>query len=402
MSSITNGWLPLIALIATITLLLLAVVFVVAVVVLAKINGLARRPQASAARVDPATASAMNTMVEGLKTENASLQSLLLQEQAAREDLQTRVETAERSASAAASVTREQVRLGVDQSSAAAITELQDKLRGVELHNLALHQECADLRARLAKGVKGVANRDADITEAEDWVDRATARLLAAQAERDAALREVDDLKLEMLKLRAEISTLLARPTEPAAEDAAKAAPTSKGTPLSWKASPLESKLPPKLPLKSTPKAAPKPPIVTRTTATKTSGVGVFDDEDKQWNAAEDAALLNAYLTTRNLSATAETLRVDQKQVALRLISLLLAPQGIVDDPSAPKHGKTYSGADSKAIAQAWRDGRKLPAIARDFQRDQLGIGWKLLDHASRPVELTADMIPEIVEGAHR
>jgi hypothetical protein len=40
--------------------------------------------------------------------------------------------------------------------------------------------------------------------------------------------------------------------------------------------------------------------------------------------------------------------------------------------------------------------------LARDFKRDQLGIGWRLLDDASHPVELDAVDIPDIVRAAHK
>jgi len=294
--------------------------------------------------------------LEGLRAENSSLKKQVQREESGRRNAESRAEVAETATQSAASLTGEQIRQGVEKARTKEFSQLQEKLRGAELHNMSLHQECSDLRAKLAKTDKRAAANNADLTETEQLLDQASRRLVDANLERDAAQREAATLKLEFEKLKAE------------------PAPTPK----------------------------PKSNIVTRTTATATNGFSEFDEADKQWKAGEDTELLAAYFTSRNLAATADSLRVDQKQVALRLVTLLLGPQGVVDDPSALKHGKTYSATDSKGIVEAWLDGRKLPAIARDFQRDQLGVGWKLLDDTSRPVELTAGMIADIVDEAHR
>lgn len=402
MSSITNGWLALVAFLAILTFALVLAVFVMMIINLVKVNAVAQRTGRVASQVDSASASAISKVVRGLESENASLQSKLQLEQSARQSANSRAEAAERAAESAASVTRDQIRQGVDKARTREFVELQEKMRGVELHNMALHQECADLRAQLAKtGKRAVAN-NADLNETEQLLEKASRRLVTVEKERNAAQREITILKLEIERLKTEISTFLARPAAAAPNGAPEAPVAAQKTPASLKASTTQPKVEPqpKAAPKTTP--TPKPAIVTRTTSATTSGVGEFDDADKQWNADEDGELLTAYLASRNLAATADSLRVDQRQIALRLITLLLGPQGVIDDPSAPDHGKTYSAADSRAIIQAWRDGRKLPAIARDFQRDQLGIGWKLLDDRTMPVELTLEMIPDIVEEAHR
>lgn len=145
----------------------------------------------------------------------------------------------------------------------------------------------------------------------------------------------------------------------------------------------------------------PKAAIVTRTSRVKTIEPPA-DQSPRAWTAREDTELLETYVRERSIPATAINIQVDQIEVAQRLVTLLLGPKGEIDDPSAPNHGKTYSKADQSAIPEAWREGRKLPAIARMFDRDQLGVGWRLLDDPSQPVELTAEMIPDIVEEAHR
>jgi hypothetical protein len=353
--SITNGWLAIIAIV--IAALLLAV-FVITIVTLAKVNRADHRPAGTAAQVDSETTVAMARVLESLKEENSSLKEQVQREESGRRSAESRAGKAETAAQSALSVTDEQIHQGVERARTKEFSQLQKKLRGAELHNMSLHQECSELRAKLAKTDKRAAATNADLTETEQLLDQASRRLGDANLDHDAAQREAATLKRELENLQ----------PEPA----------------------------------RTPTPMPKPKIVTRTTATATNGFNKFDEAEKHWGVGQDSELLTAYLTSRNLAATADLLRVDQKQVALRLVTLLLGPQGALDDPSAPKHGKTSSATDSKAIVQAWGDGRKLPAIARDFQRDQLGVGWKLLDDKSRPVELTAGMIGDIVDEAHR
>lgn len=404
MSSITNGWLALVALLAILTFALVLAVFVMMIVNLIKVNGIARWTARVASQVDTAStsASATSKVIQGLKSENASLQSKLQLEQSARQTAASRVAAAEDAAESVASLTRDHIDQRVEKARTKEFAELQEKMRGVEMHNLALHQECADLRAQLAKtGKRAVAN-NVDLNETEQLLEKTSRRLVTVEEERNAAQREITVFKLEIEKLKAEISTLLARPAAAAPHVVPEAPVAVKESPASLKASTAEPIVQPKSKPKTAPTTEPKPAIITRTTSATTSGVSEFDDADKSWTADEDSELLTAYLASRNLAATAESIRVDQRQVALRLVSLLLGPHGVIDDPLAPNHGKTYSAADSKAIIQAWRDGRKLPAIARDFQRDQLGIGWKLLDDRTKPVELTLGMIPDIVEEMHR
>lgn len=402
MSSVSNSLFAFIALMAILTFALLLALLVMMIVNLTKLNGIWRRTGGAASQVGSAKASAKSQVLQGLKADNASLQSQLQLEREARQSAETRARTAELAAESATSDIRKQIRQGVEEGRAKDIVQLHEKLRGVELHNMSLHQECADLRAQLAKtGKRAVANH-ADLSETEQLLEKATGRLATATSERDAAQREIASLKIEIEKLKAEISALLARLAGAERNAVPKNSVTTKGAPPSLKANSAKpNPLPaPKLAPKKSPKS--KPPIVTRTSAAATSGVSEFDDQDKPWNAVEDVELLGAYVATRSLAATAQAIGVDQKQVALRLIFLLLSPHGLIDDPSAPNYGATYSAADSKAIVKAWRDGRKLPSIARDFQRDQLGIGWKLLDDASHPVDVTTHMIPDIVDGVHR
>lgn len=306
---------------------LLLAVFVITIVTLAKVNRADHRPAGTAAQVDSATTVAMARVLQSLKEENSSLKEQVQREESGRRSAESRAGKAETAAQSALSVTDEQIHQGVERARTKEFSQMQKKLRGAELHNMSLHQECSELRAKLAKTDKRAAANNADLTETEQLLDQASRRLGDANVERDAAQREAATLKRELENLQPE--------------------PARTPTPM--------------------PMPMPKPKIVTRTTATATNGFSKFDEAEKHWVVGQDTELLTAYLTSRNLAATADLLRVDQKQVALRLVTLLLGPQGALDNPSAPKHGKTYSATDSKAIVQAWGDGRKLPAIARDF-----------------------------------
>lgn len=139
--------------------------------------------------------------------------------------------------------------------------------------------------------------------------------------------------------------------------------------------------------------------IVTRTTMIDT---GVRDEEfvESTWSEAQDRRLLGAYFTHRNIERTAIELQVDQKQVAARLVRLLLDPLGDIHDPSVENWGKRYTSADTNALLTQWKRGDDLSEIADALGRDQLGIGWKLLDHSSRPVELVKSDIPKIAKFA--
>jgi chromosome segregation ATPase len=204
LSSIANGWLAVIALIAIVIVALLLVVFVITIVTLTKVNRIGHRPVGSAAHVDSATSASMAKVLDGLKAENSSLQSLVQLEESARRSAESRAEIAETAAQSAASVTRARTGQGVEKARTKEFSQLQEKLRSAELHNMSLHQECADLRAKLAKTDKRAVANNADLTETEQLLDKASRSLVDANLERDAAQREAATLKLEFEKLKAE------------------------------------------------------------------------------------------------------------------------------------------------------------------------------------------------------
>lgn len=242
-------------------------------------------------------------------------------------------------------------------------TLLNEERRGLSAELLAEKQK----RARAVSAVKSA-------TEMENSVRLEVVALNEKNAE----------LKADLERLRADLKrALLVAGPAPSPQPPA--------------ATPLRAPGPSKITIEPTRQQ--NPVTITRTTAVRTTGVGEFDEHDKAWSAEEDHMLLSTYCDERSIGASAVRLQVDQRQVAIRLVTLLMDPAGEIDDGSAASFGKTYSAHDTSEIVENWRSGRRLPAIARNFNRSQLGIGWKLLDHPEHPVQLTPAMIPAIVKA---
>jgi hypothetical protein len=74
-------------------------------------------------------------------------------------------------------------------------------------------------------------------------------------------------------------------------------------------------------------------------------------------------------------------MRIDQREVAIRLIRLLLSPSGnIADESGCPRHGKKYDTDEVLRIEDLHKGGLRLRSIANEVGRTQLGVGWKLLN----------------------
>ena len=74
-------------------------------------------------------------------------------------------------------------------------------------------------------------------------------------------------------------------------------------------------------------------------------------------------------------------MRIDQREVAIRLIRLLLFPSGnIEDEKDSPRHGKKYTADEVRNIEALHQGGIRLRSIANEVERTQLGVGWKLLN----------------------
>lgn len=123
--------------------------------------------------------------------------------------------------------------------------------------------------------------------------------------------------------------------------------------------------------------------IVTRTGST--SAVPLYDryaaEGERTWGAQEDAALIDHYAEGRKVAQIAVAMQIDTKDVATRLIRLLLDPAGTIDDDdSAPNARKRYTDADHRRMQEAYDAGTRLSALARELGRSQLGVGWRMVD----------------------
>lgn len=129
--------------------------------------------------------------------------------------------------------------------------------------------------------------------------------------------------------------------------------------------------------------------IVSRTSI-NTSGHLLKDlhgAEEKSWTNNEQIRLLDLYEAGGKIRDVAAEMRIDQNQVAIRLIRLLLDPKDdIRNEDGALRHGKTYSKAELVSMTDALNRGATLKAIAEGGSRTQLGVGWRLLDMGAAKV----------------
>lgn len=123
--------------------------------------------------------------------------------------------------------------------------------------------------------------------------------------------------------------------------------------------------------------------IVTRTGTNSTSKplVDPYTAGERAWSAYEDQRLLDLYWSGSRIREMAADLVVDQKQVAVRLIRMLLAPEGQIDNDDAMMHARTrYAESEVAELVRALGAGVPVSQLALRVGRSQLGVGWKLLD----------------------
>lgn len=129
--------------------------------------------------------------------------------------------------------------------------------------------------------------------------------------------------------------------------------------------------------------AGPSAPAIVTRTSTNDSGVGLLNPHagtERRWARNEQVQLLDHYERGRDIPGIAAEMRIDQRQVAIRLIRLLLSPSGNIEDESGcPRHGKKYATDEVRKIEDLHKGGVRLRSIANEVERTQLGVGWKLL-----------------------
>jgi len=124
--------------------------------------------------------------------------------------------------------------------------------------------------------------------------------------------------------------------------------------------------------------------IVTRTAPSL--GAALYDsfavEGERQWTLDEQRQLVSLYTAQDSVLEIAMAMQQDQKQVAVRLIRLLLDPKGRIDnDDEMPNARKRYSENEVRRMRDAYEAGLPLPFLAKELGRSQLGVGWRMLEH---------------------
>jgi hypothetical protein len=137
--------------------------------------------------------------------------------------------------------------------------------------------------------------------------------------------------------------------------------------------------------------------IVTRTNANpeRVELYDPFQSSERRWTSLDDKALVEVYRRERRMAAIAEELRVDQRQVAIRLTRVLFEASGDLDDESqAPLHGRRWSRDEQEAVLVSFDHGATLGRIAGSVGRTPLAVAWRILEHRHEPVP-----VPTVVQA---
>lgn len=109
--------------------------------------------------------------------------------------------------------------------------------------------------------------------------------------------------------------------------------------------------------------------------------VDPFEKSDRAWSVSESNRAVELYRSGKPIFQIARTMRIDQKQVAIRLIRELFGFQGEIEDrANAPRNGKCYTDDELAIIVSYFEAGRPIQEIATAVERTVLGVGWRMLD----------------------
>ena len=127
--------------------------------------------------------------------------------------------------------------------------------------------------------------------------------------------------------------------------------------------------------------AAPKQPtIVTRTT---NPTINLIDDwsEKTSWSDDELNKLEIFFNAHMPILEIANTMRLDQKDVAYKLSRVLFSASGELDNVSAaPNNGKAWKKEQSNRLVTHLKAGKSIEDMARVLGRTQIAIAWRLVD----------------------
>src|SRR5690625_2194854 len=136
------------------------------------------------------------------------------------------------------------------------------------------------------------------------------------------------------------------------------------------------------------------PTIVTRTRDVR--GVILHDPykyANNNWTSTETLQLLEQFEISKTLTATTHALQKDKKQIAIRLVEILLRPVGDMEDASQAENSrKRYQPGEKDRIIEVFQAGEALSEIASRVGRTQLAVGWQLLESKNHPVGVPASL----------
>lgn len=142
-----------------------------------------------------------------------------------------------------------------------------------------------------------------------------------------------------------------------------------------------------------------RPPTIATRTSSAVLGIELSDPyarKEKRWTREEQLELLDLYGQGKKVMEIAQAVQVDQKQVAIKLVRLLLSPSGDIENADGClRHGKQYTKDELRVMGDLQGSGMRLRTIANEVQRTQLGVGWRLLD-------MHVPQIPAILRGGLR
>lgn len=112
-----------------------------------------------------------------------------------------------------------------------------------------------------------------------------------------------------------------------------------------------------------------------------------YAGRERPFTSTEDQLLLDLYEEGLNIVSIANRMVIDQKQIAIRLIRLLLDPADVIEDEeSAENNRRSYKKGEKDEIEAEYRMGKNIDKIAHEHGRTVLAIGWQLLERPSRPL----------------
>ncbi|MBT2519779.1 YqaJ viral recombinase family protein [Arthrobacter sp. ISL-28] len=113
----------------------------------------------------------------------------------------------------------------------------------------------------------------------------------------------------------------------------------------------------------------------------RTRLVGADEDETRTWNEAERGELVAGYARGASIAMLALSAGTTPRAVVFELSRLWLKPEGQMVDPTAARFRYTWASGEEQALRDLYSAGIALPNIARQMQRDQLGIAFRLFEN---------------------